>query len=128
MHRLIIISAVLFSIVSCQKLSGENDYQLTDNCKYFKDEIEQNLVKVNVDKGIHYVVVDTANCSLKVRYEADKVDLSWLYQRLDTLGYLAHVTDSLVAPVDSVGADSVMVNKEVKEVHQTEKHPQGWGE
>ncbi len=115
MHRFILISFVLFTVVSCQKLSGENDYQLADNCKDFKSNIEMNIIKVNLEKGIHYVAVDTSNCSLKVRYEADKTDLSWLYERLDTLGYLAHVADSVGVSADSLAEDSLKVNKEVNE-------------
>ena len=115
MQRLIFLSIILVSIVSCKKLSGENDYQLADNCKNFKDEIEQKIIKINVEKGVHFVAVDTTTCSLKVRYEADKVDLSWLYTRLDTLGYLAKVADSVLAPVDSLSKDSLTIDKEVKQ-------------
>ncbi len=116
MHRFLLIFFVLFTVVSCQKLSGENDYQLADNCKDFKNNIESNIIKVNVNKGIHYVAVDTTDCSLKIRYEADKVDLSWLYQRLDTLGYLANVADSVGLAKDSTTLDSVKVDKEVNEI------------
>lgn len=122
MYRLLILLfTVLISMASCKKLSGENDYQLAEGCEDFKTDIEQNIIKVNVDKGIHYVAVDTANCSLKVRYEADKVDLTWLYEQLDTLGYLAIVADSLVTPADSALNDSLVVNKEVNEYTESHK-------
>lgn len=123
MHRLILISVVLVSIVSCQKLSGENDYHLADNCKTFKSEIEHTIIKVNAEKGIHYVNVDTSTCVLKVRYEADKVDISWLYAQLDSLGYLAFVGDS--TGVDSTSHsggvdDGVATTKEVLEINSEE--------
>lgn len=126
MKQLLILSLLFILSVSCQKLTGENDYQLTNDCAGFKNDIEQNIIKVNVGKGIHYVAVDTTTCTLKVRYEADKVDLSWLQEKLDTLGYLMVAIDSVNTLPDSNVGDSLLTNTSTTETFELTKDSDTW--
>lgn len=123
MKRIIVLAASAMLFFGCKELSGENDYQLIGNCADLKSIIEKEIIPINTEKGIHYVSVDTVNCTLKVRYEADKVDLAWLYSRLDSLNYLVKPvlveSDTLQNAVDSISAEVVVdtIIKDQKSVH-----------
>lgn len=120
MKRIIVLAASAMLFFGCKELSGENDYQLVGNCAELKSIIEKEIIPINTEKGIHYVAVDTVNCTLKVRYEAERVDLAWLYTRLDSLNYLVkpvvQEADSLQTPVDSVSEVVDAVEQEQESV------------
>lgn len=115
MKQIIFLIGIICLSVGCKQLDGDANYYLNEDCKTFYEMLE-DTIKVNPEKGIHYVCVDTTDCVLNVKYDKAKCDLSWVQSYLDSMSYTVRSQDSIVVVDDSLATDSVFIDSVSKEV------------